>query len=40
VPKDLNLSGKPATFTVTVTYETLDLYGKVKGSRTIVVKGD
>jgi hypothetical protein len=40
VPTDLKLSDKAATFTITVTYETLDLYGKVEGSRTFTVVPD
>jgi hypothetical protein len=37
VPKDLKLAGKTETFTVTVTYETHELYGKVEASRKIVL---
>jgi hypothetical protein len=37
VPKDLKLSGKSETFTVTVKYDTLNLYGKVEASRPVVV---
>jgi hypothetical protein len=37
VPKDLKLAGKSETFTATVTYDTLELYGKVEGSRTFTV---
>jgi hypothetical protein len=37
VPKDLKLAGKSETFTVTVTYDTLELYGKVQDSRKITV---
>jgi hypothetical protein len=33
----LKLSGKSETFTVTVKYDTLDLYGKVEASRPLVV---
>jgi hypothetical protein len=40
VPKDLKLSGGAETFTVTVNYETLDLYGKVKASRLVVVTAE
>jgi hypothetical protein len=31
------LAGKTETFTVTVKYDTLELYGKVEASRTIVL---
>jgi hypothetical protein len=31
------LAGKSETFTVTVRYDTLDLYGKVEAARKIVV---
>jgi hypothetical protein len=37
VPKDLKLAGKSETFTATVVYDTLELYGKVEASRKIVV---
>jgi hypothetical protein len=37
VPKDLKPSGKTETFTVTVKYETMALYGKVEASRKVVV---
>jgi len=40
VPKDLKLRGKQETFTVKVTYETLELYGKVEATRQIVVTAD
>jgi hypothetical protein len=40
VPKDLKLAGKRETFTATVTYETLDLYGKVQAVRKVVVEAD
>jgi len=33
----LKLTGKSETFTVTVSYDTLELYGKVQDSRKIVV---
>ena len=35
--KELKLAGKSETFTVTVAYDTLDLYGKVEASRKIVL---
>jgi hypothetical protein len=37
VPKDLKLTGKSETFTVTVYYDTQALYGKVEDSRKIEV---
>jgi len=37
VPTDLKLDGKEETFNVEVLYDTLELYGKVKSSRTITV---
>jgi hypothetical protein len=37
VPTDLKLTGNQETFTVQVLYDTLELYGKVSASRTIVV---
>jgi len=37
VPKDLKLAGKTETFTVTVKYDTLELYGRVEASRTVVL---
>jgi hypothetical protein len=37
VPKDLKLAGKSETFSVTVRYDTQDLYGKVEASRKIVL---
>jgi hypothetical protein len=40
VPASLKLHGKKETFTATVTFETLDLYGKVEGSREIVITAD
>jgi hypothetical protein len=38
VPKDLKLSGPKETFTATVSYDTLDLYGKVDASVPIVLE--
>jgi hypothetical protein len=40
VPKDLKLAGESETFTITVRYNTLELYGKVEASRKIVVTSD
>jgi hypothetical protein len=37
VPKKLKLSGKQETFTAAVTFETLDLFGKVEGSQKVVL---
>jgi hypothetical protein len=37
VPNDLKLTGNEETFTVTVHYDTLELYGKVSASRSITV---
>ena len=37
VPKDLAISGDRETFTVTVTCDTKDLYGKIETSRKIVL---
>jgi hypothetical protein len=34
----LKLSGEQETFTISVTYDTLDLYGKVEASRTFRIK--
>jgi hypothetical protein len=36
VPKDLK-PGKTETYTIKVTYDTLDLYGKLEATRTIDV---
>jgi hypothetical protein len=38
VPEDLNLKGGRERFTITVTFDTLELYGKVTGSREVVVE--
>jgi hypothetical protein len=40
VPKDLKLAGKSETFTITVTFETMELYGKVEASRKITVTSE
>jgi hypothetical protein len=37
VPTDLELSGKTETFSITVHYDTMELYGEVEGSRTFTV---
>jgi hypothetical protein len=37
VPEDLELADKSETFTITVAYDTLELYGKVEASRKITV---
>jgi len=37
VPNDLKLNGEEETFTVQVLYDTLELYGKVSASRSIMV---
>jgi len=37
VPKDIELAGDEETFTITVRYDTKELYGKVEATRTFVV---
>ena len=37
MPNDLKLSGNEETFTITVTYDTQELYGTVIGKREITV---
>jgi hypothetical protein len=37
VPKDLKLSGEKEVFTITVTYQTHELYGKVEAWRKFVL---
>jgi len=37
VPEDLKLNGDQETFTVTVTYDTRDLYGTVSAKREFTV---
>jgi hypothetical protein len=37
VPANLKVSDKNQTFTISVTYETLELYGKVNASRTFTI---
>jgi hypothetical protein len=39
VPNDLKLACDSETFTITVNYDTLELYGKVSGSRTVTIRG-
>ncbi len=38
MPNDLELKGGRERFTITITFDTLDLYGKVVGSREVVVE--
>jgi hypothetical protein len=40
VPKDIKLADKTETFTVTVHYDTLELYGKIEASREVVVTAE
>jgi len=40
VPTDLKLSGKRETFTITVNYETLELYGEIRASRTFTIASE
>ncbi|HUT92934.1 MAG TPA: hypothetical protein VMY37_25815 [Thermoguttaceae bacterium] len=37
MPKDIELAGDEETFTITVRYDTKELYGKVEATRTFVV---
>jgi hypothetical protein len=37
VPDDIDLKGNSETFTITVRYDTLELYGNVEGSRTFTI---
>jgi hypothetical protein len=37
VPKDLKLAGKSEEFTISVTFDTLELCGKVQGTRKFIV---
>jgi len=37
VPKDLKVSGAKETFVATLTYQTLDLYGKMDATVPIVI---
>jgi hypothetical protein len=38
VPKDLKVSGEKETFVATLTYDTLDLYGKMEATVQLVVE--
>ena len=38
MPSDLKVSGKQETFTATLTYDTLDLYGKMEAKFDLVVE--
>ncbi len=38
MPEDLDLNGGPERFTITVTFDTLELSGKVVGSREVTVE--
>jgi hypothetical protein len=40
VPKDLKLVGNKGEFIIRVTYDTLELYGKVQASRKFTVAWD
>jgi len=40
VPTDLKLNGNEETFTIQVLYDTQELYGKVAGTRQIVICRD
>jgi hypothetical protein len=40
VPEDIKLTGKSETFTITVLYDTLELYGKVEASRTFTISSN
>lgn len=40
MPKDLKLAGKQEPFTATVTWDTLELYGRVEASRQFGVASD
>jgi hypothetical protein len=37
VPKDLKLNGKSEKFTITVVYDTLELYGRVQAARKFTI---
>jgi len=37
VPKDLKIKGNEESFTITVNYDTLELYGRLTASRNIVI---
>ncbi len=38
MPKDLKVSGKKESFVATLTYDTLDLYGKMEATLPIVIE--
>jgi hypothetical protein len=40
VPEDIDLQGKSEIFTITVRYDTLELYGNVEASRTFTISRD
>jgi hypothetical protein len=40
VPKDLKLPGNKQTFTITVRYDTRELYGKLEATRTFSVSSE
>jgi hypothetical protein len=40
VPEDLKLNGNEETFTITVTYDTRELYGTVTGARQFTIYRD
>jgi hypothetical protein len=40
VPNDLKLSGDKETFTITVTYDTRELYGTATGTRRFTIYRD
>jgi len=40
VPTELELSGEEETFEIEVEYETLELYGKVRATRQVVIFQD
>jgi hypothetical protein len=40
VPKDLKLAGKSEQFTITVVFDTLELYGKVQATRKFTIQGE
>jgi hypothetical protein len=40
VPSELKLSGQRETFTITVAYDTLELYGKLQASRTFTIASE
>ena len=40
VPKDLRLSGGKEVFAIAVTYDTQELYGKVRATRNITITSE